>query len=223
MKIISSAVLVALFAVSQGRFLDATNPVLTGLSAFGSPAYSNSLNCGQCVGAGHTYCIQKAENTMANTYQTGNSQQLCIQAGTSDGKMTDTTYSCTNAFTDRVYSKYVCQYNTAACGVSNSQILLNTTSTANFTVSSLALGQTCFYKVQSVCGGPSFKPNDTSRVEIEFVEFRDADLTVTDAVKGYTLNSNDTTKRASSPVTGMPRRDHFFWASLGGNTVSGAN
>ena len=223
MKIISSTVLVALFAVSQGRFLDASNPVLTGLSVYGSPAYSNSLNCGQCIGAGHTYCIQKAENTITNAYQTGNSQQLCVQSGTSDGKMTDSTWSCSNAFSDRVYSKYVCQYNTAACGSTNSQILLTTNSTANFTVASLAVGQTCFYKVQSVCGGPSFKPNDTSRVEIEYVEFRDADLNATDVVRGYVLNSNDTTKRASVPVTGMPRRDHFFWASLGGNQVSGAN
>jgi len=100
---------------------------------------------------------------------------------------------------------------------------LTTNSTANFTIASLSLGQTCFYKVQSVCGGPSFKPNDTTRVEIEYVEFRDSDLTVTDPVTGYTLGSNSTTKRASSPVTGMPRRDHFFQASLGGNAVPNSN
>jgi hypothetical protein len=134
--------------------------------------------------------------------------------------MTDATYSCSNAFNDRVYSKYVCQYNTAACGTTTSQVLQTTNSTANFTIAALSLGQTCFYKVQSVCGGPSFKPNDTSRVEIEFVEFKDADLTVTDPVKGYVLGSNDTTKRASSPVTGMPRRDHFFGAYAGGNLIN---
>jgi len=117
----------------------------------------------------------------------------------------------------------VCQYNTAACGTVTSQTLATTNSTANFTVSALALGQTCFYKVAATCGGPSFKPNDTTRVEIEFVEFADANLTVTDPVTGYTLTANTTAKRASSPVTGMPRRDHFFQASLGGNSIQNNN
>jgi hypothetical protein len=31
------------------------------------------------------------------------------------------------------------------------------------------------------------------------------------------------TKRASAPATGMPRRDHFFNAEVGGNQISNAN
>jgi hypothetical protein len=84
MKIISSTVLVALFAVSQGRFLDATNAALPVASTYGTTAFSSGLNCGQCVGLGHTYCIQKQENTITTTYMTGTTQQKCIAAGTSD-------------------------------------------------------------------------------------------------------------------------------------------
>lgn len=137
--------------------------------------------------------------------------------------MTDATWSCTNAFADRAYSKYVCQFNTVACGSATNATLATTNSTANFTVAALALGQTCFYKVQAQCGGPSFKPNDTSRVEIEYVEFKDADLNSSDVVRTYTLTSNDTNKRGSVPATGMPRRDHYFFAELGGNLLTNAN
>ena len=73
MKIVSSAVLVALFAVSQGRFLDANDPALTVAQTYGTAPYSNSMNCGQCIGLGNTYCVQQAEYTITNTYLTGTS------------------------------------------------------------------------------------------------------------------------------------------------------
>ena len=114
MKIISSAVLVALFAVSNARFLDATNPAQTVAQTYGSAAFNSALNCGQCIGLGHTYCTKQAEYVTGTTYAA--SSPTCIQGGTSGAAMTDVTFSCSNAFTDRVYSKYVCQYNTAACG-----------------------------------------------------------------------------------------------------------
>lgn len=53
-------------------------------------------------------------------------------------------------------------YNTTALG------------TDQITVTGLKLGQTCFYKVATVCGAPAFKPNDTSKVEIAYVEFTNA-------------------------------------------------
>jgi len=145
--------------------------------------------------------------------------------------MTDATWSCTNAFADRVYSKYVCQYNTAACGTTQSFVLANTNSTASINVAALALGQTCFYKVQAMCGGPAFKPNVTDGVttlnkfEIEFVTYRDGETnaTGTDAIRTYTLTSNDTVKRASAPATQMPRRDHYFASAAGGNQVVNQN
>jgi len=137
--------------------------------------------------------------------------------------MTDATWSCTNAFADRAYSKYVCQYNTAACGSTTNFTLPAIGSNSTFNVSALALGQTCFYKVQAQCGGPAFLPNDTSRVEIEYVEFKDADLNSSDVVRQYTLTSNDTNKRGSLPATGMPRRDHYFKALTGGNMIANDN
>lgn len=221
MKIIASTVLVALFAAVQGRFLDAATTAVTPAAVYG--AYASTLQCGSCIGSGNTYCIQKAENTVTNAFMTGTTQQTCIAASALDTKLSDATWSCSNAFNDRVYSKYVCQYNTVACGSTTSFSLANTTSTANFNVSGLALGQTCFYKVQAACGGPSFKPNVTDRVEIEYVEFRAEELAATDIVVGYVSGSMNMTKRASAPVTGQPRRDHFFKSELGGNLVSNAN
>ena len=86
----------------------------------------------------------------------------------------------------------------------------------------MKLGQTCFYKVSAACGGPSFKPNDTSKVEIDYVEFLNSDVVNASDV-GRPLNStighNDTLKRYSPPVTGMPRRFQTFKAEVGGNMV----
>lgn len=223
MKAIASTVLVALFTVSNARFLDATNPALAVSSTYGTTNFANSLNCGACIGLGHTYCVKQAEGVITNAYQTGSTNQVCIQSGASGTQMTDNNWSCSNAFADRSYSKYVCQVNTVPCGGVQSFTLANTTSTANFNISGLALGQTCFYKVQSTCGGPSFKPNDTSRVEIEYVQFKDSDVNTSTPVRGLGVNSNDTNKRQSTAVTGMPRRDHYFAGSLGGNAIANAN
>jgi hypothetical protein len=137
--------------------------------------------------------------------------------------MTDVAYSCSNAFNDRVYSKYVCQVNTGACGSTDTFTLADTNSTAAVNITSLAQGQTCFYKVQATCGGPSFKPTDATKVEIEYVEFRNAEVDVNSTVTGYSLGSNSTVKRASQPVSGMPRRDRFFSSDMGGNMIANVN
>jgi hypothetical protein len=160
---------------------------------------------------------------MTNSYSTGSSTQYCVQAGTSDGKQTANDWSCTNAFADRAYSKYVCQYNTVPCGTINAFALPTNTSTASFNVTGLALGQTCFYTVKSACGAPSFKPNDTSRVEIEYVEYRDTNVNLTEVGVLSGVSSNSTAKRTSPPVTGMPRRDHYFIGELGGNQIINQN
>jgi len=116
MKIIAPAVLVALFATSQARFLDAGNTAQPLSSTYPSTTFSNSLNCGQCIGGGYTYCINKAEYTTTNSYMTGSSSQVCSTPGASGTNEGNAAWSCSSAFADRVYSKYVCQYNTVPCG-----------------------------------------------------------------------------------------------------------
>jgi hypothetical protein len=225
MKIISATVFAALFAASQARFLDASSPLTVPATNFGNPTFASTLNCGQCIGTGNTYCIQKSEYVLLNGVPAA-SQQKCVASGTSDASMVDTTWSCSNAFSDRVYSKYVCQYNTAQCGVTNSVALATTNSTQNVTITNLQLGQTCFYTVKAACGAPAFKPDSVNltRFEFEYVTFADSSLNSSDAVIGYnSQNSNTTTKRQASPVAGIPRRDHYFNASLGGNQVVNQN
>jgi hypothetical protein len=57
MKTISAAVLMALLSVTDARFLNADNVVVSADDAYGNSAYSTSLNCGQCIGLGYHYCI----------------------------------------------------------------------------------------------------------------------------------------------------------------------
>ena len=229
MKTISATVFAALFAATQGRFLDATNPLTVPATNFGVTAFASTLNCGQCIGAGNTYCIQKAENTPFNGYPAANTQ-TCIAAGASSTQQTDSTWSCSNAFADRVYAKYTCQYNTAQCGPQTVVNLANTNSTQNVTVQNLQQGQTCFYTVKATCGGPAFQPDlsglNYTKFEFEYVTYQDANLNTSDALVTYATtgqNSNSTTKRQGVPAAGLPRRDHYFNAGLGGNRVVNAN
>ena len=224
MKIISSAVLVALFAATNARFLDANTTSVAPTTAYNVASFSNSLNCGQCIGAGYTYCINKAENTTTNSYVTGTNGQMCYQSGTTNANELQASWSCSSAFADRVYSKYTCQFNTAACGTQQYFYLANVNSTAAFNVTNLAAGQTCFYKVEAGCGAPAFRPNTTDRVEIEYVEFRNADVNQSEVVRGYNNGTAyELTKKQSTPAVGMPRRGQFFFAELGGNLVQNAN
>lgn len=227
MKIISSTVLVALFAASNARFLDSTNPALTVSSTYGSTAYASSLNCGQCVGLGYNYCVQKAEDTILNA-DAASSVQTCINPATTTtaSQYTDNTYSCTNAFTDRVYSKYVCQFNTASCGLTNNTVVLSAVNaTSTVVIANLTSGNTCFYKVLTSCGAPGFKPvgNNSASFEYEYTYFKDTDLTATDAVVTGAGAQSNTTRSKAAPAAGMPRRDHFFQSQVGANMIANGN
>lgn len=81
------------------------------------------------------------------------------------------------------------------------------------------------YQLKTACGAPAFKPDpvNITRFEFEFVHYADSSLNSSEPVIGYTQNSNTTTKRQASPVAGIPRRDHYFNASLGGNLISNQN
>lgn len=186
MKIISSAVLVALFATSQARFLDATNSAVPVTTTYPGVSFSDSLNCGACIGSGYTYCNNGPENKTDTSYRYGNGDQKCYRSTDNKDKENDNNWSCSSAFSDRVYSKFVCQNNENACGKVRDVTLATVNSTATVSVTSLSNGQTCFYKVTSLCGAPAFKPTDTSRVEVEYVEFRNSavNVTGTDIVKG---------------------------------------
>jgi hypothetical protein len=207
-----------LFAVSSGRFLDASTAVQTPATSFAVSSFKSDWNCGQCIGGGYTYCINKAENTTTNSYVTGTNGQVCYQSGTNNANELQAGWSCSSAFEDRVYSKYVCQYNTAACGNQQYYYLSTVNSTASFNVTSLQLGQTCFYKVETGCGAPAFKPSDISKVEIEYVEFRNGEVNTSEPVRAYNNGTAaDLTKKQSVNAVGMPRRDHTFVGELGGN------
>jgi hypothetical protein len=78
--------------------------------------------------------------------------------------------------------------------------------------------------VSTSCGAPTFKPSVVTNVEIEYVEFNSTQLNSSDPVLQYgdsgNLGSNDANKRASSPATGMPRRNQYFEKEVGGNSIS---
>jgi hypothetical protein len=170
MKIIAPAVLAALFAATNARFLDASNTAQTVALTYGTTAVSSTMSCGQCIGLGYHFCINKAENTQLNAYAATSSTSCIAPGTTNDAIFNSNLWSCSNAFADRVYSKYVCQVNTTPCGTTQTFALDSTTQSIN--IAALTSGQTCFYKLSAACGAIAFTPSDVSKTEIEYVEFR---------------------------------------------------
>jgi len=76
-----------------------------------------------------------------------------------------------------------------------------------YSINNLKKGQSCFYRTKAKCGGPSFKPSNTTGVEIEYIEFRTSDIVNMDPGNNFLeSNVNLTAKRLSPPLTGMPKR-----------------
>lgn len=169
MKIIAPAVLLALFSAANARFLDASNTPQTVLLTYGNTAVATTMNCGQCIGLGYHFCINKSENTVLNAYPVSGTSN-CYAPGTANDNFLNNLWSCSNAFADRVYSKYVCQVNTTPCGLTQSYNVDSTVQSIN--IAALATGQTCFYRLSAACGAIAFLPSDVSKTEIEYVEFR---------------------------------------------------
>jgi hypothetical protein len=93
------------------------------------------------------------------------------------------------------------------------------TAATKFTITALAAGQTCWYKISTVCGAPAFKPSSLV-AEIEYIDIPDSAVTtVTPVAFGAATNSNAAAKKAASPAVGMPARSTVFEQEVGGNKV----
>jgi hypothetical protein len=170
MKAVSTTILALLALSSSARFLDATNVAPTV-----AVTYASNLNCGQCIYGGYIYCRQGAENlalTGTTAYPSTNIKCCNPSVMSSCTEVTNTAYNCSSSYADRSYAKYVCPQKESHCGTIQTAALVDVNSTYTFNISALPLGRTCAYAVATNCGAPAFTPNDTSRVEIEYVEFR---------------------------------------------------
>jgi hypothetical protein len=143
---ITTLAFLLLVTTSSSTFLK--EDYLRNLAAYGpsyiSSTYSASLNCGQCILSNYTYCVAASENNQITkaASDTCCSSSTCSQA-------TSTSYNCSSSFTDTVYAKFVCPQWTSYCGSTQEFTLANISSNASISISSLPVGETCFYRVKA--------------------------------------------------------------------------
>jgi hypothetical protein len=166
----------------------ATSQAYKGLKFYGdSPkiAHTTTLGCGACIRGGYSYCIpNKVPGSDPATWLTGKKAVCCKDDACVTTTLKDTTVSWTcskSNYTDPVLALGMCPFTKSRCGSANSTLnftgsLVGQTQTLNI---SLALGETCTYRVQSNCGLPEFTPlANTTGFDIQVVDFDDDDVNV---------------------------------------------
>lgn len=73
----------------------------------------------------------------------------------------------------------------------------------------MTLGDTCLFRIKAKCGAPAFKPSNSTGFAIEYLEF-DIDEIEKVTPQGKGKASNDTSKKASPPMEGLPPRIAAF-------------
>ena len=163
-----------------------TSPVYRGLKFYGDApriAHTANLGCGACIRGGYSYCIpSKVPGSDPATWMVGKKavcckDDLCVTATLKD---TTVSWTCsTRNYTAPVLALGMCPYTRSRCGSANS--------TLNFTESaigqsqtiniSLALGETCTYRVETKCGLPDFAPiTNTTGFDIQVIDFDEDDI-----------------------------------------------
>ena len=165
---ISLGATVLYLSTAEARFLQPINlsiPQIT-LATSTNVTFTSSLNCGECILGGYTYCVNAKENYTGSVAP----QATCCQTFSACSKQAaNTSWTCSSKYNDTAKIKYtifdklkVCPYN-ANCGPQD--LTLESQNAAQcLRVDTLKKGSSCIYRVQSKCNTANFTLNDTSNV-----------------------------------------------------------
>ena len=133
---------------------------------------SAAASCGSCINAGSTFCYQGDTEGVAVADAGSMPTAHCCtvynaETGTctTDGGDQDVSsgFVCSNGYTDTDYAKEFCPQRQDACGSNQSIEFAEETETpTDISITGLANGETCTYKVKATCGAPGMKKNDES-------------------------------------------------------------
>ncbi len=71
-------------------------------------AYKASLGCGACIRGGYIYCVPGAAGSDESSW--GNKTATCCKDEATCTQAKDSTYTCSNAFSDPVLAKNICPF-----------------------------------------------------------------------------------------------------------------
>lgn len=135
--------------------------------------FNATLGCGACIRGGYIYCIPGAEGSDPTTW--GTNKAVCCKDKNNCPALSNKTFNCSNKYTNTMLAKALCPFRKNACG-NNTAFGFDTTGEKQSVNITLAQGETCTFQVQTACGLPSFKPNDTTGFDIETVDYDEDDL-----------------------------------------------
>ena len=183
--------------------------------------FSQSLGCGACVTGGYIYCYKGVEGQIQKELSRSNSR-CCKTETDCKGPIQSNAWTCTNLFTDPTLAKFACPFVNTSCGPNNTYEFTEAGASLSINIT-LEPGQTCFYDIKTKCGAPVFRLNDTTGLDIEYIDYDDK-LDIPQAeviVVNETSTVDKTTLKTKTPKKGMPSRDMKFKKDNGSETVKG--
>jgi len=140
--------------------------------------YRSNLGCGACITGGYIYCVLGKEG---DDYSNVTLTQNCCQNSTASAcpQLSNSNYTCSNKYTDKMLAKNVCPYQSSKCGGKGSTFRFSTwgdSTKVNFNAT-LSNGDSCSYILNTQCGVPAFQVGDTTGVQIETIDYTDDEAT----------------------------------------------
>lgn len=102
----------------------------------------------------------------------------------------------------------MCPFKRSSCGPNNVINFYDPGNDGAIHIKNLDKGEACVYNLESVCGAPSFKIDNSSGVYAWFVEYQKDRVQTSLPVSGKV--TGDTDMQKSSPLAGLPIRSTNF-------------
>jgi hypothetical protein len=137
--------------------------------------YSADLKCGKCISEGYNFCFVGSDS---DTFEKGTAPEATCCQDTTCAEASNTTWTCSGAYSDADYAKTFCPFKKDKCGDTQSvEFGDSVNTTQSLTVNDMSEGETCSFKIKSKCNSPAFKKTssegmDDDNTEITFIEYK---------------------------------------------------
>ena len=117
-------------------------------------------------------------------------------------------WSCSYSYESSAYALLNCPFKRSSCGPNHKINFYQTNDDGAIHVKELEKGEACSYNVESVCGAPSFKVDNSTGVEVYFTEWQQDLVQQATPVTGKPFDAQEVSR--ASPIQGMPARNYEF-------------
>jgi hypothetical protein len=80
-------------------------------------------------------------------------------------------WRCSSSYTKSAYAQLMCPYRRSTCGPNKNINFYTDQDDGAVHIIGLAKGESCTYNIESVCGAPSFKIENSTDVTVFFTEW----------------------------------------------------